>query len=109
MASGTIAVWAGNENVLDLRTGAVDQSQGAVIVLRDAPGQSIFPTPGKDGPVTVVDAVCETLKLQAQDGTLFYFDVASRKFVSSLPATATPPSLGRGSRGGPVETQGDCI
>jgi len=48
-----------------------------------------YPTPSDHRSVHIVDAIGETLKLQAADGTIFYFDVASRQYVAGFPA-ATP-------------------
>jgi hypothetical protein len=47
-----------------------------------------FPTPTKAGLVIITDAVGEVLTLQAKDGTLFYFDVGSLKYVDGPPAPA---------------------
>jgi hypothetical protein len=95
-------VWAGYADVRDQQTGTHDFSQGLLVVSATGKPDEAYPTPSKSGPIRIVDAVGETLELQAQDGTLFYFDVASRQFVSSLPAaTATAtPGQGRGNRGG---------
>jgi hypothetical protein len=41
--------------------------------------------------VHIVDAVGETLKLQAKDGTIFYFDVAARQYVAGFPAATPTP------------------
>jgi hypothetical protein len=41
-------------------------------------------TPTQAGPIHVVDAVGERLILQSTNGTIFYFDVPTRQFVSSL-------------------------
>lgn len=103
-----VTVWAGNETVRDPQTGAiVDRSQGVVwVIVRNAnftvTAGPYLPTPGKDGPVMVVGAVGETLELKAKDGTMFYFDVPSQTFVSSLPAASPTPPQGRGTRGGPA-------
>jgi hypothetical protein len=49
---------------------------------------SWFPTPRKAGEVTITDAVGEVLTLRAKDGTLFYFDVGSLKYVDGPPKPA---------------------
>ena len=62
-----------------------DPSQGAVMVTPVAAGQrgGRYLTPTKHGAVRVVDAVGEVLELEAEDGTTFYFDVPSRKFLDA--------------------------
>jgi len=45
-----------------------------------------YETPQRRGVVKVVDAVDQRLTLRAEDGTLFYFDIPTRQWVS-------PPSL----------------
>ncbi len=42
----------------------------------------MYKTPTKAGVVQVVDATGMRLKLVADDGQMFYFDIASRKFVA---------------------------
>ena len=83
---------------------AQDYSQGVVIVqeYRDFPcrdnhgwttgSPTDYLTPGRNGEVRIIDAVGETLKLQAEDGTLFYFDVATRQYVANFPATGGTPA-----------------
>lgn len=44
----------------------------------------MYLTPTKAGLVTIVDAVGERLILKAESGMTFYFDIPSRRFVSSL-------------------------
>ena len=53
------------------------------------PGGGVYPTPVKAGPVTIVDANGEQLTLATQDGHVFYFNGASRKYVN-------PPGLQAG-------------
>jgi hypothetical protein len=84
--------------------GLEDYSQGLVMVqdYQDYPcrgdHQGIlvqstdYPTPSRHGEIKIVDAVGETLKLQATDGTIFYFDVASRQYVAAFPAGAAAPA-----------------
>lgn len=98
--SGSIAVWAGNANVQNPQTGVWDFSQGVVAVVGfDISGQTFYPTPSRHGELTAVGAVGQVVELKAEDGTMFYFDVASRKYVPSLPAVATPPPGSGGHRG----------
>jgi hypothetical protein len=66
-----------------------DPRQGEIIVFRCTLNFLEFigpfdhyPTPLKAGPVTITDAVSERLTLQADDGTRFYFDVATRQWVN---------------------------
>ncbi len=54
------------------------------------PGGGTYETPKKVGAVKIVDAQGQRLVLKAEDGTLFYFDVPTRQFVSSLTAPVTP-------------------
>lgn len=55
------------------------------------PDGGSYKTPKKVGSVKIVDAQGQRLVLKAEDGTLFYFDVPTRQFVSGLaPATVTP-------------------
>jgi hypothetical protein len=78
-----------------------DYSQGVIVVQSwifgpchaNLEGDKVdYPTPSKHGAVRIADAVGETLKLQAQDGTIFYFNVASRQWVPGFPAAATTPA-----------------
>jgi len=48
-----------------------------------------FPTPTKAGPVRIVGATGEVLTVRADDGTLFYFDVAAGKYVSGPAGSPT--------------------
>jgi hypothetical protein len=53
----------------------------------------IYNVPGKKGPVRITGAQGQRLILNTDDGTTFYFDLPSRRFVSSLTEivpTATP-------------------
>ncbi len=77
----------------------IDASQGVMRVFADgavpAPRVSTsgeYDTPGKHGAVRITGAVGETLKLQADDGTFFYFDVVSRQYVSGFPAAGAAPA-----------------
>lgn len=54
------------------------------------PGGGMYKTPKKVGSVKIVDGQGERLVLKAEDGTLFYFDVPTRQFVSGLTTTVTP-------------------
>jgi hypothetical protein len=49
-----------------------------------------YNTPTKHGAVRIVDAASEVLELEAEDGTTFYFDVASRSFVDGGTPVTTP-------------------
>jgi len=74
-----------------------DPLQGLILVLDYPAGKPVaagarYPTPTRHGAVKIVDAVRETLKLQADDGTIFYFDVASRQYVAGFPATGATPA-----------------
>ncbi len=53
----------------------------------------------KGGPVRIVGAQGQRLILKTDIGTIFYFDLPSRRFVSSLTEivpTATPPATPTG-------------
>ena len=55
----------------------------------------LYLTPQQAGPVRVIGAAGEQLELQSTTGVIFYFDVPSRQFVSSLTdgsPTPTPPA-----------------
>lgn len=69
-----------------------DLSEGAIFVdvlsanREIIPGGGVYPTPVKAGPVTIVDANGEQLTLSTQDGHVFFFNLASRKYIN-------PPGL----------------
>lgn len=86
----SITVYAGARRVLlqeeseRAQQAVYDTSQG-IVWTRGAPGLGrwgTFDTPGKHGPVRVVDAVGERLTLVAEDGTTFYFDARTGQFVT---------------------------
>jgi hypothetical protein len=54
-------------------------------------GPDLYDAPGQAESVEIIDAVGERLTLQADDGTLFYFDVPTRQWVT--PAPSPVPSL----------------
>jgi hypothetical protein len=73
-----------------------DPSQGVINFSPDVINH--IRTPGKDGAVLVASEFNNRLVLVAEDGTVFYFDIPARRFVSSLTEwvptlTATPTSL----------------
>lgn len=78
-------VFGGSERI---PAGSPDSSQGAILIdildqyRRHTTEGGIYETPTKNGPVTIVDAQGEQLTLVAQDGTIFFFNVASRTFVN---------------------------
>lgn len=47
-----------------------------------------YPLPSRTGVIQIVDAVGEQLVINGEDGSTYYFDVSSRKFVSSVNSTA---------------------
>ena len=53
-----------------------------------------YRTPRRVGPIRVTDAVGERLTLHADEGTLFYFDVPTRQWVTPgpSPVPSLPPS-----------------
>lgn len=64
-----------------------DSQQGIVLVswdLPSAPNAGVYETPIKVGPVRITAEDGFRLTLQADDGTLFYFDVPGQRFISSL-------------------------
>lgn len=68
-----------------------DLQQGIVLVSWDLPGApnaGVYETPIKAGPVRITVEDGFRLTLQADDGTIFYFDVPGQKFVSSLTEVA---------------------
>jgi len=50
----------------------------------------VYLTPCISGPVRVVAAVGERIKLRSTNGTIFYFDVPTRSYVNSPACTPTP-------------------
>ena len=71
-----------------------DRSQGLLyfraVDVMEAPLE-IYQTPTKNGIVKVIAEQNDQLTLEAEDGTLFVFDIPSREFVdSSLAVTPTP-------------------
>ncbi len=82
VGDGTLVVLAGSGyQIRDAQQG------GLIIVMEDAQHKltgstESYLTPSRHGYVQVVDAVGERLTLRAEDGTLFYFDVPSRQWVS---------------------------
>jgi hypothetical protein len=66
---------------------------GSVVFLAGAHGE--YQTASAAGSLHIVDAVGARLVLQSSNGTTFYFDVPSRRYVDSLdaapPPTATEP------------------
>ncbi len=82
LADRRVIVFAGGEG------SDGDRTQGVLIVMSETlagdtmgRGES-YTTPTKAGPVTITDAVGERLTLQADDGTRFTFDVATRQWVN---------------------------
>ncbi len=73
--------------------------QGVVVIWVTTPSGAVLPegsthnTLARVGPVKIVDVQGQRLVLKAEAGSTFYFDVPSRRFVSSLSEivpTATP-------------------
>jgi hypothetical protein len=77
-----IGVFAGGDGYIG------DPTQGLLVIIIKSPDRvpigpvETYRTPTKAGPVTITDAVGERLTLQAEDGTTFYFDVATRQWVN---------------------------
>jgi hypothetical protein len=63
-----------------------DAAQGLLIVATYGPYQTPtlqrYQSPQRNGTIRIVDAVGERLTLRAGNGTVFYFDVPSRQWVS---------------------------
>lgn len=79
-----------------------DASQGVLIVLITTPDQiyspEIYRTPTKAGPLRILEANGERLKLALPNTTVSFFDVPARQFVASLTApilvvTSSPKSV----------------
>ena len=77
-----------------------DPQQGIIGILVQVPnsgtivsGPNLYLTPLRAGAVQVIDAVGERLTLRADDGTLFYFDVLTRQWVTPTPGPTPIPSL----------------
>lgn len=81
----TVVVFAGSDGF--------DPSQGVVHVVIDPgpeaterpEGSGRYLTPSKSGAVRIVGAEGEVLRLEAENGDTFYFDVASTSFVDHEP------------------------
>jgi hypothetical protein len=67
----------------------VSASQGVVIIVVQTtqgaglPGSGTYTSPGKTGPLRIVDANGERLVLESESGATLYFDVPTRQFVST--------------------------
>jgi hypothetical protein len=75
-----------------------DPQQGIIGILIQVPnsgtvvsGPDLYLTPLRAGAVQVIDAVGERLTLRADDGTLFYFDVLTRQWVTPDPPPGPSP------------------
>lgn len=85
----SIEVYAGRDRF--------DATQGVLVVLQKnhrtgvGRGPDGYNTPIKAGAVAIIDAVDQRLTLRAADGTLFYFDVPTRQWVT--PGPSPVPSL----------------
>lgn len=55
-------------------------------------GPDLYQTPLRAGPVRLVGGIGEQLTLRAEDGTLFYFDVPTRQWLTPTPGPSPPPS-----------------
>jgi hypothetical protein len=92
--NGWFGFWEGN--TVNVYAGALpdDPDQGVIVILmRNAP-EGNLPTPTKHGAVRVVSEQDNRLKLVSTDGTIYYFDIPSLSYVSSLTVFApsiTPP------------------
>lgn len=81
---------------------SLDMAQGAIRVEVRTPDSKPLPeggtylTPTKAGPVWIVDAQGEQLTLVAEDGSAFFFNVASQKFISPGPPMPVKRAAGSG-------------
>jgi hypothetical protein len=72
--------------------------QGLLVVLIEdnnhhtLSGPDTYETSIQAGAVRIADGVGQVLTLEAEDGTLFYFDVQSRRWVSA-PTASPPPAI----------------
>jgi hypothetical protein len=92
--NGWYGLWDGNE--INLYAGALsnDPDQGVIVILMRYAPEGNLPTPTKHGAVRVVSEHNNRLTLVSTDGTIYYFDIPSLSYVSSLTAFApsiTPP------------------
>jgi hypothetical protein len=82
LSDRNIGVFAGGDGY------AGDPTQGLLVVVVKTPDRvpigpvETYRTPMKAGPVEIIAAVGERLTLRAEDGTRFYFDVATRQWVN---------------------------
>jgi hypothetical protein len=73
-----------------------DETQGLLAIRErntqtgEGQGLEIFLSPTNSGALEVVDAAGQVLTLAAEDGTIFYFDVQSRQWVSAPTASPSP-------------------
>lgn len=65
---------------------AQEPNQGIVIVVSETPAMSggHYVTPAKSGAVRIIDEKNQRLVLEAENGDIFYFDILSLSFVTSM-------------------------
>ena len=74
-----------------------NQAQGTLLVitrtldLQTYGRKQLFPTPARAGLIRIVEVLGSRLTIRGEDGTLFYFDVATRQWVDP-PSTTTIPA-----------------
>ena len=95
--------WAGRQDneYLFVSSGALksEPAQGMVRVYtttleqRTRGPEQTYTTPLKAGLVLIISSISQRLTLQAEDGTLFYFDVPTRQWVTPLPRRPFPRPL----------------
>jgi hypothetical protein len=92
--NGWFGFWDGNEVSLYAGATSDDPDQGVIVILMRYAPEGNLPTPTKHGAVRVVSEQNNRLTLVSTDGTIYYFDIPSLSYVSSLTAFApsiTPP------------------
>ena len=93
--NGWSGIW--DRKAIAIYAGATsnDPDQGVIAVAINSAPFGNFPTPTKHGGVRVVSEQGNRLTLVSTDGTTYYFDIPSRRFVASLTEvvpSATPPN-----------------
>jgi hypothetical protein len=92
--NGWFGFWDGNEVSVYAGASSDDPDQGVIVILMRNALEGSLPTPTKHGAVHVVSEQDNRLKLVSTDGTIYYFDIPSLSYVSSLTVFApsiTPP------------------
>jgi hypothetical protein len=97
-----ITVYAGVKKTADIQGNTNSLKGILVIIAMTSSGQSIpekygeYFTPAALGPIQIVDAHGQQLTLVASNGTGFFFNVASRKYIFPGPSSPVEVKVGSG-------------